>query len=181
MKTLLLLLLLPGWVCCQSSRTLSLSAGLPVINERLPEGSHYLPFQLLASTNLTDLLKNSKNNLFVYLEPQVVLAFTSLDKKSSWEGGINAGLEYFHALSARTSFCAAIGTGPHYLGLRTAMQARGFIFSDNFTAGIRHKLSKSGTSLDLKCRFRHISNANLKKPNLGIDNWFLIAGITRPF
>jgi hypothetical protein len=179
MKTLLLLLL-PVLALCQTSRNLSLSAGFPLINERLPEGSHYLPFQLLASTNLTDLLKNGKSDLFVYLEPQLVVAVTTPDHKKNWEGGINLGLEYFYPLNANTAVCAAIGTGPHFLGLRTAMQARGFIFSDNFSAGIRHRIGQSGTSLDFKCRFRHISNANLQKPNLGIDNWFLMAGITRP-
>jgi hypothetical protein len=33
--------------------------------------------------------------------------------------------------------------------------------------------------LNLQCRFRHISNAGLQKPNFGIDNFFAVVGFSK--
>ena len=71
---------------------------------------------------------------------------------------------------------AAIGTGPHYLSLESDIQAKGFIFSDNFEVAFYQKL-KSRLGFSIKMRFRHLSNAGLKEPNIGIDNFFLMLGV----
>ncbi len=175
----LFLLLYAAYSSAQSSRSLGFHLGIPIINETLKEGRKYKPYQLLFYYNFTNLLKGKKNDLFIYLEPQLVWVHFSPKDKTEWEFGSNLGLEYRWNVSGQTAITAAIGSGPHYITVETKQQRRGFIFSDNFTAGLHQKLGKSGVNLDLKMRFRHISNANLAKPNIGIDSWFVIAGITK--
>ncbi|MEZ4960838.1 MAG: acyloxyacyl hydrolase [Saprospiraceae bacterium] len=163
----------------QSWKTVGVHLGIPIVNEKLSEGRKYKPFQLLFYYNFANLLKGKRNDLFIYLEPQLVWVHFSPKDKKEWEFGANLGFEYRLNFSEKTALSAAIGSGPHFITVETKQQARGFIFSDNFTAGLHQKLGNSGVNLDLKCRFRHISNANLKKPNKGIDSWFVIAGVTK--
>lgn len=163
----------------QTARSVGFHLGIPFIHETLKEGRKYKPYQLLFYYNFTNLLKGRKNDLFVYLEPQLVWVHFSPMDDYEWEFGANLGLEYRWNVSTQTAITAAVGSGPHFITVETRQQRRGFIFSDNFTAGLHQKLGNSGMNLDLKWRFRHISNANLAKPNIGIDSWFVIAGITK--
>lgn len=169
--------------CCfcsaQSSRAIGFHLGIPIIHETLKEGRQYKPYQLLFYYNFTNLLKGKKNDLFIYIEPQLVWVHFSPKDKKEWEFGLNSGLEYRWNVSSQTAITAAIGSGPHFITVETRQQHRGFIFSDNFTAGLHQKLGGSGMNLDLKMRFRHISNLNFAKPNIGIDSWFVIAGLTK--
>lgn len=160
-------------------RQMGVTLGIPFIHETLKEGRQYKPYQLLLYYNFGNLLKNKRNDLFIYLEPQLVWVHFSPKTDQEWEFGANLGFEYRLNLSPNTAITAAIGSGPHYVTVETRQQAKGFIFSDNFTAGLRQSLGKSNVNLDLRCRFRHISNANLMKPNTGIDSWFVIAGLTK--
>jgi Lipid A 3-O-deacylase (PagL) len=163
----------------QSSRSIGFHLGIPIIHETLKEGRQYKPYQLLFYYNFTNLLKGKKNDLFIYLEPQLVWVHFSPKDDYEWEFGSNLGLEYRWNVSGQTAITAAIGSGPHFITVETRQQHRGFIFSDNFTAGLHQKLGGSGMNLDLKMRFRHISNLNFAKPNIGIDSWFVIAGLTK--
>jgi hypothetical protein len=74
-----------------------------------------------------------------------------------------------------------MGTGPHFISLRTSRQARGFIFSDNLELGLIYPVSNLHLDFNVKARYRHISNAGLEDPNVGIDNLFLVLGITKYF
>jgi len=181
MRYIILLFFLPFLTPAfsQSGKSVGVHVGIPFVNEKLKEGRKYKPFQLLFYYNFTNLLKEKKNDLWVYLEPQFVWVHFSPKDKKEVEFGVNLGLEYRLNISEQTAFTAAIGSGPHYISVKTKQQARGYIFSDNFTAGIRHKIGNSGLDLDLKCRFRHISNAGIKNPNKGIDTWFVIVGATK--
>ncbi len=163
----------------QTSRSVGFHLGIPIIHETLKEGRQYKPYQLLFYYNFTNLLKGKKNDLFIYLEPQLVWVHFSPKDKTEWEFGSNLGLEYRLNVSDKTAITAAIGSGPHFITVHTRQQKRGFIFSDNFTAGILQKLNDDGLNLDLKFRFRHISNLVFGKPNIGIDSWFVIAGLTK--
>ena len=162
----------------QEKRSVGVHIGIPIIHERLADGFKYKPFQLLIYYNFTNLLKGKKNDLFVYFEPQLVWVWFSPKRKKEWELGANLGLEYRWNFSDKTALIGAIGSGPHFITAKTPKQASGFIFSDNFTLGLRQSIG-AGTDLHLRTRFRHISNANLKKPNQGIDSWLVIVGATQ--
>lgn len=173
--------------CCSLSANVTLQAqsharwggvvaGLPFVYEHLPEGRSYQPWQLLGWVTLTDLKKRGNDHLYWYAEPQLVFVTYSDGSGPDWEAGLNTGLMYQLALGKGWFATAAIGTGPHYVTVETPLQARGFIFSDNFEAGIIAPLGQ-GVQLHLRSRFRHISNAGLKNPNKGIDIFFALAGI----
>ena len=177
---LLLLFIFPLQLFSQSERSIGVHLGIPIIHEQLQEGSKYKPYQLLFYYNFTNLLKGKKNDLFIYLEPQLVgVLFSPEGRDKEIEFGANLGLEYRVNFSEKTALIGAIGAGPHYMSAEIQKQANGFIFSDNFTLGLKQTLGDSKTDLHLRARFRHLSNANLKQPNQGIDSWFLIFGATK--
>jgi len=149
------------------------------VAEKLPEGRSYKPRLLLGYWSVADLFRRKPSRLLVYIEPQLVYVPFDDGTAPAFEFGVNAGLEFQKPVGARGFLTAAIGSGPHYITVETDLQHKGYIFSDNFEVGWRQSLGASPWRLALKCRFRHISNANLMKPNKGIDNWFVILGLTR--
>jgi len=56
-------------------------------------------------------------------------------------------------------------------------QATRFNFTTQIGAGLTYFLTKN-TNLNFGYRYRHISNASIKRPNRGIDNEALICGIS---
>ncbi|MBL0308428.1 MAG: acyloxyacyl hydrolase [Bacteroidetes bacterium] len=95
----------------------------------------------------------------------------------AWEVGLNGGLMVRkNILKDRLGFFACVSSGPHYLSQSVPRQAHGFIFSDNFFAGINIKLIKI-MHLDTRFGLRHVSNAGIKNPNGGINNLFGSLGL----
>jgi hypothetical protein len=71
---------------------------------------------------------------------------------------------------------AGLSTGPHYVSDAPRRQAPGFLFSDNLIAGLNYAASKV-LVLDFRFGARHISNANFKEPNGGVNNLILQFGL----
>lgn len=97
---------------------------------------------------------------------------------TGYEYGLNGGVvlrKYF--FKDALSLYGLISAGPHYVSAVPRRQVAGFIFSDNFMVGTSVHLFK-GIELDLRAGIRHLSNANIKKPNGGINNFLLNAGFT---
>ena len=123
----------------------------------IPEGS-YQPVFLIGHFGV-DLkryfsgLKNHSGTLSVFLEPQINPV---VNPSTDIELGIGVGLQYMHPIVGNLSAYALGSVGPHYISVATTKQANGFIFADTVGAGFYY-------------RFRHMSNANLAKPNGGID------------
>ena len=156
-----------------------LDFGVGVANERLPEQVTYVPLQLTPKFSISIARKDKPPRFLFYTEPQVLLVILSPEGSVEFEGGINVGFAYQHLFSKYRVY-AGIGSGPHFITVETELQAKGFIFSDNFFAGVSRLLKKE-IMLNLQLRFRHISNAGLKSPNLGIDNFFLMLGFSKAF
>lgn len=98
-----------------------------------------------------------------------------------YEYGLIIGLlvrKYF--INDKLNLYMIIGTGPQFVSGTPPRQAAGFIFSDNLFLGISTRVHRYAF-LDMRIGFRHISNANLKEPNNGIDNLILEIGFHRPF
>ncbi|MCB9222627.1 MAG: acyloxyacyl hydrolase [Crocinitomicaceae bacterium] len=95
---------------------------------------------------------------------------------NGYEYGVNIGLalkRYF--FDGLLSYYVAISFGPHYISGAPERQTSGFIFSDNVYLGMTARLDKN-IYFELRPAFRHISNANLVKPNRGINNMILNGG-----
>ncbi len=98
----------------------------------------------------------------------------SIDVK---EYGVNFGVSYNYAITKSTKTYLLLSIGPHYISeLIPYRAAKGLTFSDNATVGIKQKIS-SNLSFDLRYGIRHISNAGLKKPNIGINTMMLNTGL----
>jgi len=148
------------------------------IAENLPEGVAYYPHMVLARHYIYDFSPD-KHGFLIYGEPQLVTASLLGNGRTEVEGGFNMGIEYQLRFLRSWYLQAAIGSGPHYISLNTELQAGGFIFSDNFEIGIIKNMPGIATQIHLRTRFRHISNAGLQSPNKGIDNFFLVFGLSR--
>lgn len=116
-----------------------------------------------------------RNRWFVVTEPQFNL-FMQDRRVEHFETGINLGLQHRWYMTSTSWFYAQISTGPHYISLHSERQAGGFIFSDNFAAGLSFKFINQ-LRTEVQYRFRHLSNASIKRPNAGINNHFLMFGL----
>jgi Lipid A 3-O-deacylase (PagL) len=167
---------------------LSLNMGFSVMDDLLPEAIEYSPTTFLASIPIWQ-----KGRMTVYSEVQFAQNFEGSNSKtqfakdlleskprSDWEFGLNFGFLYQQPMFNNIKLTGAIATGPNYITLNTSRQAHGFIFSDNVELGLVYAASKR-LDINLKARYRHISNAGLESPNGGIDNLFLIIGLTKHF
>ena len=150
----------------------TVSLGNSIVDELLPEGVEYTPFTLLTSFPIW-----TRGKFTVYGESQLVQAINSFNFSTEYEFGGNLGLLFIQPLSRNVNFTAAIGSGPHYVTIDTRRQADGFIFSDNVEMGFTFFIPSANTTVNVRSRFRHISNAGLQEPNGGIDNLFLVVGI----
>ncbi len=123
--------------------------------------------------------KQPKKKFFVgwYAEPQV----NPVRTKRPWdiEVGTNLGIRSYIRINENLLLYQMLGSGPHYITAEVKRQANGFIFSDNFAAGLFHRVGKKDLFLNLQFRWRHLSNAGIKKPNSGIDTWNILLGLSR--
>ncbi len=162
-----------------NSKSSGFLIGTSYVDEHLPGGSNYHPIKLIYNYSIP-LLKNDvcrKSNLFLQFEPQFNPVIVT-NSKNAFEFGVNIGFLYHLSLNDKSMFFGGIGSGPHYISVETSLQANGFIFSDNFIIGYRQLINtKNSIEFNIQTRFRHISNAGIKEPNLGIDNFFLLIGI----
>jgi len=95
-------------------------------------------------------------------------------ERIAYEYGLNLGVALFIGQSWARPYIQ-LTAGPHYISDSIERQAAGFIFSDNLELGILFRLPAQ-YFLAPNAGFRHLSNASLKSPNDGINNF--IFGLT---
>lgn len=128
------------------------------------------------------VLQKEKWGMEVLLQPQFnTTQFRPIDNepliKNGYEFGLNVGLVVRKNLMDNfISIYSLLSLGPHYVSGTPKRQADGFIFSDNVFIGINVRMYEN-IYLDIRPGFRHISNAGLKRPNGGVNNSLLSAGI----
>ncbi len=133
----------------------------------------YLPVPLIVHLG-TDMkrwfpsLKDHRGVLTAFIEPQVNPVF---GYDSSVEAGASIGLKYRYPLTDSFSVYGLYSLGFLFLTADTVDQAEGINFANSVGAGINLKIMP-GAALDLGVRVRHVSNANIREPNCGIDSYF---------
>ncbi|MEW7291616.1 acyloxyacyl hydrolase [Aquimarina sp. 2304DJ70-9] len=121
-------------------------------------------------------------NLEIIFQPQYNTTELSYSAESQnilkgHEFGVNMGvLLRKYIIKGVLNTYISFSSGPHYVSKALPHQADGFIFSDNLLVGINIKI-ETGVYLDVRTGFRHISNAGLKSPNRGINNYVLTSGL----
>ncbi len=103
---------------------------------------------------------------------------TIIEPDEGYEAGLNVGLRYIAPVSNGVSFYGEILSGPMYLSIDTVEQDEpGLNFLSQIGAGIQVDLS-SDVAFITGYRWRHLSNANLRKPNMGINTNYILAGFS---
>ena len=95
--------------------------------------------------------------------------------------GANLSLELLWHLHRMLGLQLRVGSGPAYQSTSSTKQAKGFIFSNNFTLGLRFTLAQDKCYITPQARFRHMSNAHTKIPNNGIDSFIGLLAVDIPF
>ena len=113
-------------------------------------------------------LANNRGVLTVFLEPQFNPVF---GHETSFEAGAGIGLKYRYPLTDVFSVYGLASTGFLFITGDTVDQADGFNFAHTLGGGINVHIMP-GAALDLGFRVRHVSNADLREPNCGIDTYF---------
>jgi len=150
-----------------------INIGYPIVQEQLPEGYPYNP---LFITYRFPIFTKKNRSLSFYAEPQAAFTFPPKAIERAMEFGTNLGIQYHFWVTDKQRLTAALGVGPHYTSLETTMQHKGFLFSDNIEVGYYQHI-QDNWGIQLKGRFRHLSNANLQQPNKGLDNFFVMFGV----
>lgn len=128
------------------------------------------------------IIKKHTWGLEILAEPQFnTTTFKKIDnidaRTDGFETGLSIGIlirkNLFNKFISLYSF---IGSGPHYVSGTPKRQSDGFIFSDFFFIGMNIKLYKE-LYFDIRSGIRHISNAGIKKPNGGLNNSIISAGL----
>jgi len=160
---------------------------------------HPIPVQLFFNLPLVKRAKRHQISFYtewgivpVILKPATVGLGTGNIKKynASWEGGFHAGFLYNLLILEDLIFFTGMSSGPYYFATENNdKQRKGFLFSDNVTFGFRSRLSIFNAKSDIArkmemvfhIRYRHMSNANMMKPNGGIDNILIGLGFSYLF
>ncbi len=85
--------------------------------------------------------------------------------RSYQEYALNLGLIYAYDLNENFKTYGLISVGPMTATADTERQRKGFSFSDVLGLGMRYELGK--WNYDIRFTLRHVSSANLRRPNNG--------------
>jgi len=117
-------------------------------------------------------LQEHRGMLSFALEPKINPVF---NPDTDVEIGISFGLKYRYPISETWSVYVLGSVGPHLITVQTIDQANGLVFFDTVGGGFSFFLTKK-SALNLEYRFRHVSNADIKEPNYGIDSHIVAIG-----
>ena len=112
------------------------------------------------------------------IEPFVNYVFTP---SSNAEAGTNFGLKVgLLPQTAKLQPYIKASLGMVYMSQHTPEQSTRFNFTEQAGVGLHYFFSQ-GTAITLEGRLRHLSNAGIKEPNRGINNYFILTGIVYQF
>ena len=153
--------------------------GYALNGRSIPEGVYRLAyFQGIVRKQILPLSHQKGIFEAVYLgaEPQYNIVWIDR-KQENFEAGVHFFLQPTFRLSERWKAFFIAGIGPHYFSTTTVSQAQGFIFADAVGLGLSNRLSSRATVF-ANFRIRHLSNANTRLPNLGINTYNFHLGFT---
>jgi Lipid A 3-O-deacylase (PagL) len=152
-----------------------ISAGFPYYNLEVNVGYH--PILIGGYLHLPLFKAHRHFNIAIDVLPQV--GIVPFDNNTEYEFGLNISFAFGFALTPRDVLSINVGSGPHYITAQLDRQAHGFIFSDNLNFTLRHKFKviEAGVTAGI----RHISNAGLENPNIGVEDILIGFTIAKPF
>ncbi len=145
------------------------------------KNTDYQVYYLVGDYSKSFKVPKKKDFAAWYAEPQFNFVKAASTPKGSidYEFGLNLGIRNYVKINDGFYFYQMLGSGPHYISAEVGRQANGFIFSDNLALGIFLQLNQKGLFLNFQYVQRHISNANLKSPNGGVNSYNFVIGLSR--
>lgn len=145
------------------------------------KNTDYKTIYLIYDYSRSFKVPHKKDFVAWYAEPQFnfVKAGSTPDGSLDYEFGMNLGIRNYVKINEGFYFYQMLGSGPHYISAEVGRQANGFIFSDNLALGTFLRLTKKNLFLNFQYVQRHISNANLKSPNGGVNSYNFVIGLSR--
>jgi len=139
---------------------------------------HVIPLFVGVNFDLTTLLEKHKIrfpcSLTFVVEPFISYVYTHT---RNVEVGNNFAFKIgFLPETSRFQPYFKGGSGPMFMSQHTREQGTQFNFNDFGALGVHYFFTKTA-ALTFEYRFRHISNAEIKKPNRGIDSHFGLCGV----
>ena len=155
--------------------------GLTGWGNSFSKNTDYQVFYMIADYSKSFTNPRKKDFVAWYAEPQfnLVKAASSGKDGLDYEYGLNLGIRNYIKINEGFYLYQMLGSGPHYISAEVVRQASGFIFSDNFAVGTFLRLNKRNLFLNFQYVQRHISNANLKAPNGGINFYNFVIGLSK--
>lgn len=131
---------------------------------------NYFSYELLVQPEINKA-QHQLHNLY-FVTPDEVNFIKKRDlftqKRTFNEYVLNVGFIVKKAIFERMNSYLLISVGPSYIDIETERLAKGFAFSDNLALGLNYTIWKNFT-IDFRTVIRHISNAELQKPNGGYN------------
>ena len=157
--------------------------GYGIDYESLPEGN-YSPLNFSAQFAykglfLVDDSTVGRENFLLFLEPQynAVTLHAPVGNKQEWDAGLATGMRYDFSLLKTTRLSFQVASGPHWYSTTTHRHAPGFIFSNHVGLALYQNLGKR-FSASFMFKIRHMSNADTRQPNHGINTNNYVWGIS---
>ena len=171
-------------LCAQDSppqKRFKTIGGLAGWGNSMTRNTGYQTYYLMGDYSNSFKVPKKKVFLTWYAQPQFNFVNADSTAKGSvdYEFGMNLGIRNYIKINERFYFYQMLGSGPHYISAKVGRQANGFIFSDNLALGGLLRLSQKGLFLNFQYVQRHISNANLKAPNGGVNSYNFLIGLSQ--
>jgi len=160
----------------EEPRRFKTGGGLVGIGPTISDNTTYTVFYAAGDFSWSFNTPRKRDFVSIYFEPQFNLVHT--ERPLDIEFGTNLGIRNYVKLGRDFYFYQMLGSGPHFITAELDRQATGFIFSDNLFLGVMKGIDKT-LLLNLQFGVRHISNANLKLPNRGVNTINFRVGISR--
>lgn len=157
--------------------------GYGIDKNSLPEGN-YSPLNFSGQFAYKGLfLRNDtvegREDFLLFFEPMYNYVVLKSEKgnQQAWDAGITSGLKYNYRLFPSLTLSFQVGSGPHWYSATTYRQAPGFVFSNHVGLALYQKISEK-LSLSFMFRIRHMSNADTRQPNHGINTNNYVWGLS---
>ncbi len=177
MKRILLILLILSipWTPARSAESVEFFSGF--LRADLPEdGAVYEAVPFLISFNFeASAFIEKLDSPLLKLSVEPFFNIVTAPERNT-ETGVNFLFKYIFGPGNKFRAYLKAGIGLVYITQETRDQVDGFNFLPQAGAGLNVPL-KENTALTLEYRFRHLSNAGLKRPNAGIDADMFLVGV----
>jgi len=160
----------------EEPRRFKTAGAITGIGPTISDNTTYTVFYAAGDFSWSFSKPRKRDFVSLYFEPQ--FNFVRTERPLDIEFGANLGIRNYIKLGKDFYFYQMLGSGPHFITAELDRQATGFIFSDNLFLGAMKGMKKN-LLLNIQLGVRHISNANLKLPNRGVNTINFRLGLSK--